>query len=145
MIPKAVLAGMIPHAGTMCLLDGVIQWDASSIRCVASSHRDPQNPLAIDGTLGAVCGAEYAAQAMAVHGGLAGVVGERPKSGYLMSLRALGLHRERLDDLAGDLVIDAERLTGEGFQIVYRFAVACEEKLILDGRAAVLLADRPPS
>ena len=143
MIPKADIEGMIPHAGTMCLLDGVIRWDAGSIRCAASSHRDARNPLAIDGTLGAVCGAEYAAQAMAVHGGLAGVVGERPKSGYLISLRALGLHRERLDDLVGDLIIDAERLTGEGLQIVYRFAVSCEDQLILDGRAAVLLDGRP--
>ena len=54
----------------MCLLEGVSSWDERSIRCIAVSHRDPGNPLAADGHLGAACGVEYAAQAMAVHGAL---------------------------------------------------------------------------
>src|ERR1700688_310528 len=99
MIDKAELSRLIPHAGAMCLLERVSFWNERSIQCVAVSHRDPSNPLATDGHLGAACGVEYAAQAMAVHGGLSGVTGERPKAGYLMSLRGLTLHRLYLDDL----------------------------------------------
>ncbi|WP_206685552.1 hypothetical protein, partial [Escherichia coli] len=33
------------------------------IRCTATSHRDPRNPLRSHGRLASVCGIEYAAQA----------------------------------------------------------------------------------
>ena len=69
---RADIAALIPHAGAMCLLDAVLSWDRTSIACTASSHRAIDNPLAAEGRLDAVCGVEYAAQAMAVHGGLAG-------------------------------------------------------------------------
>jgi predicted hotdog family 3-hydroxylacyl-ACP dehydratase len=139
MIDKAELLRLIPHAGAMCLLEHVSFWDERSIRCVAVSHREPSNPLVADGHLGAACGVEYAAQAMAVHGGLSGVTGERPKAGYLMSLRGLTLHRPYLDDLEDDLIVEAEQLAGEGTQVSYRFNLTCAGKPVLAGRAAVLL------
>src|SRR5579859_2306533 len=103
MIDHAAIASLLPHAGTMCLLDRVASWDARSIVCLASSHRNPGNPLAVDGWLGSACGVEYAAQAMAVHGGLTGIVTERPRAGYLASVRALKLYRQRLDDLEAEI------------------------------------------
>ncbi len=121
MIDSAAIERLIPHAGSMCLLAEVRSWDARSILCVAESHRDPGNPLAADGHLGAACGVEYAAQAMAVHGALSGAVGHRPKAGYLVSVRALTLHRSYLDDLDGDLLVAAEMLAGEGAPGSYRF------------------------
>src|SRR5580658_11189609 len=60
----------IPHKGRMCLLDEVLSWDATRIRCRSATHRSPDNPLRQHGRLGAACGIEYAAQAMAVHGAL---------------------------------------------------------------------------
>ncbi|HLZ64834.1 MAG TPA: hypothetical protein VKQ29_01325, partial [Aliidongia sp.] len=113
MIDRRRIEALIPHAGTMCLIEQVTGWDDRSIRCRAISHRDPGNPLVVEGRLGAAAGVEYAAQAMALHGGLTGTVGARPAAGYLASLRALVLQVDRLDDLAGDLVIEAERLAGE--------------------------------
>jgi predicted hotdog family 3-hydroxylacyl-ACP dehydratase len=127
----------------MCLLDEVRAWDARSILCIARSHRDPENPLAADGHLGSACGIEYAAQAMAVHGGLSGVVGHRPKAGYLVSVRALSLHRPYLHDLGGDLLVAAEMLAGEGVQVSYRFSLSCLDEPVLEGRAAVLLEAAP--
>ena len=62
----------IPHKGRMCLLDEVLNWDATQIRCRSATHRTTDNPLRAHGRLGAVCGIEYAAQAMAVHGALVG-------------------------------------------------------------------------
>lgn len=139
MIDSAGIARLIPHAGSMCLLAEIAFWDARSIRCLAHSHRDPQNPLANGGRLGAACGVEYAAQAMAVHGGLSGVVGSRPKAGYLISVRALSLHRPYLDDLDGDLIVEAAMLAGEGTRMSYEFSLKCLGATIVEGRAAVLL------
>ena len=69
---KQQIADLIPHAGAMCLLDAVVSWDTKTIVCVASSHRAKNNPLAVDCRLDAICGVEYASQAMAVHGALIG-------------------------------------------------------------------------
>lgn len=139
MIGRTEIEALIPHSGTMCLIDRVIRWDATSIRCQAVSHRDPGNPMAVDSRLGVACGVEYAAQAMAIHGGLSGVVGGRPRAGYLASLRALVLHVERLDELPGDLVIEAERLAGAATEVSYRFSLRHDGVLLLDGRAVVIL------
>ena len=87
LIDKARIAALIPHRGAMCLLDRVEHWNADSIRCIARNHREATNPLRHDGTLSAVSAIEYAAQAMAVHGGLAAGNGEQPRTGYLVSLR----------------------------------------------------------
>jgi predicted hotdog family 3-hydroxylacyl-ACP dehydratase len=137
------IADLIPHAGAMCLLDGVIEWDAARIRCVSRSHLDAGNPLRANGRLPALCGIEYAAQAMAVHGGLTGHAKAKPRAGYLASLRDVVCGRDRMDDLEGDLVVEAERMVEEGERVIYRFTLWIGGEQILTGRAAVVLdADR---
>lgn len=138
-LTRAEIASLIPHSGAMCLLDGVLQWDATRIRCVSRSHRDAGNPLRVDGHLPVVCGIEYAAQAMAVHGGLAGKVGGKPRAGYLASLRDVVCRRSRLDDLDGDLIVDAEQEAGDGNHVIYRFTLRVGDVEVLSGRAAVVL------
>jgi predicted hotdog family 3-hydroxylacyl-ACP dehydratase len=142
-IGRDAIAGMIPHAGAMCLLDAVTFYDESEIRCRASSHRDPGNPLARDGLLPALAGLEYGAQAMAVHGRLTGAVSARPRTGYIVGVRALAWSRARLDDLAGDLEIAAVKLAGDGAGVIYRFSVGAEGQVILSGRATVILEAMP--
>ncbi len=93
----------------------------------------------MDGQLSALCGIEYAAQAMAIHGALAGNVGSRPRLGYLASLREVSCRRARLDDLEGDLIVAAERLMGEESRVIYRFEVGVGDVEVLRGRAAVIL------
>ncbi len=122
----------------MCLLDGVLAWDRTSIACIASSHRSPDNPLASEGRLDAVCGVEYAAQAMAVHGGLTGD-GRRPAAGYLASLRDVICAVDRLDLLEGDLLVTAELLIADAGRVIYRFALTSEARLVMSGRAAVVI------
>jgi len=138
-LTRAEIAGLIPHAGAMCLLDGVVQWDANRISCVSRSHRDAGNPLRADGELPAVCGVEYAAQAMAVHGGLTRKVAGRPRAGYLASLRDVVCRGGRLDDLAGDLVVEAELVAGDGERVIYQFTLRVGEVEVMSGRAAVIL------
>ena len=129
---------LIPHAGAMCLLDRVERWDDKSIRCSSRTHREPENPLRAGGRLPAVCGIEYAAQAMAVHGGLMRG-GATPRAGYLASVRDVACSRERLDDLEGDLVVEAERVMGDEDRVIYEFRVLAGGAVVLSGRAAVVL------
>ena len=68
LIGRERLQQMLPHADAMCLLSGVREADAARIVCVATSHRDGDNPLRRHDMLPAVCGIEYASQAMAIHG-----------------------------------------------------------------------------
>ncbi len=137
------IAAHIPHQDSMCLLDAVLTWDAQHIVCRASSHRDARNPLRQFGRLGAACGVEYAAQAMAVHGALMAGVNHSsqaaPRPGMLLGMRSLTLHVAQLDDLATDLDVQAERLSGDSKMLLYAFAVKAGFKLLLEGRATVLL------
>lgn len=143
------IARRIPHQGSMCLLERVTSWDSERISCEATSHLDPGNPLRAHGRLGAACGIEYAAQAMAVHGALvaeaqAGSAGEAPKAGYLVSVRGVNLHVARLDELGTPLTLRAERGSGNAGSVLYDFTVHADAALLLSGRAVVML-DAPPA
>ncbi len=139
LIGKPEIRARIPHAGAMCLLDGVLSWDDTRIACTTRSHRTADNPLRRDGRLRAISGVEYAAQAMALHGALAGVAGTRPRVGYLASLRDPTCRVVYLDAIEGDLVVEAERLLDEGARVIYRFALIGTESVVMSGRAAVVL------
>ena len=139
-ISKAALCRLIPHHGAMCLLDRVEQWDDTSIMCTTASHRDPANPLRRDHQLEAICGLEYAAQAMAVHVGLLLRREERRLAvGYLGAVKHLMLRATRLDDVKGDLTVQATRLVGEVGSFIYAFRVSVERQELLDGRASIFL------
>jgi predicted hotdog family 3-hydroxylacyl-ACP dehydratase len=136
---RSEIAALIPHAGAMCLLDTVRFWDIATIVCTASSHRDAGNPLAIDGAMDALCGIEYAAQAMAVHGALTAAAGRRPTAGYLASVRQVMCLTVRLDQLADDLEVTATRLAGDHVTALYAFSLRTGGVPVLTGRAAVVL------
>jgi predicted hotdog family 3-hydroxylacyl-ACP dehydratase len=147
--PEAVLvyediARRIPHQGTMCLLERVIDWDPAHIHCEAHSHTAADNPLRAYGRLGAACGVEYAAQAMAIHGALvaeaaSGSAAGTPRAGYLASMRNVVLAVDRLDTVTGPLDIRAERVTGDDNTVLYSFTVQAGERMLLSGRATVVL------
>ncbi|WP_296447939.1 3-hydroxylacyl-ACP dehydratase, partial [Rhodoferax sp. UBA5149] len=98
------------------------------------------NPLRAYNQLGAACGIEYAAQAMAVHGALlAPPDSSSARVGYLVSVRGTQLHVPRLDDIAVDLRVEATCITRSENNILYQFSVSAAGRLLLDGRAAVVL------
>ena len=136
----AWIAAHIPHHGSMCLLDHVVDHDAQRVRCIARSHRAPDNPLRSHGRLSAACGIEYAAQAMAVHGALlAADTGAEPRPGFLASVRSALLHVGRLDDIAQDLEVEALRVTGDSGTVLYDFTLRAGDRLLIEGRAAIVL------
>jgi predicted hotdog family 3-hydroxylacyl-ACP dehydratase len=139
LLDRAWIAAHIPHQGSMCLLDRVVEWSPERIRCASTTHRAADNPLRDNERLGAACGIEYAAQAMAVHGALLAGSDAPPRQGFLASARGVDLHVARLDDITADLDIEAERLSGDDNNILYGFEVRAEGRVLLAGRAAVIL------
>jgi predicted hotdog family 3-hydroxylacyl-ACP dehydratase len=140
MIERDVLLGLIPHQGSMCLLDGVRRWDAEAIHAFSQSHRDPAHPLRRDGRLAALHLCEYGAQAMAVHGGLlVSGSGGRARPGLLVSLRAVELGRDGIDDCDGDLDVHAQMLHADATGWQYSFRIEHRGETLASGRAAVML------
>ena len=140
---QAWIAAHIPHAGSMCLLEGVVEWDAGHVACRADNHRRLDHPLRQFGRLGAACGIEYAAQAMAVHGALLSQRGPAARPGMLVSARQVTLHVGRLDDVQAALRIRAERLGDGDPLLLYAFSVSAGGRTLLEGRACVLLGSLP--
>jgi predicted hotdog family 3-hydroxylacyl-ACP dehydratase len=137
------IAALIPHHGAMCLLEYVLSWDASRIRCSASSHRHPAHPLRDADGLPIACGIEYAAQAVAVHGGLLAAQSDSgaraPASGYLANAKDVIWTVDRLDDIADELLVDAEQLISEGGRSIYTFVLSAGGRRLMQGRVAVVL------
>jgi predicted hotdog family 3-hydroxylacyl-ACP dehydratase len=140
LLNAADIARLIPHHGDMCLLAGVQHYDAQTIRCSAVSHRLLNNPLRENGVLHAVCGVEYAAQAMAVHGALlAGQSDRPPRGGRLAGVRSVEMRVDRLDDIACDLTIHAHYAMGDENTMIYEFSVDALDRNLLKGKATVVL------
>jgi predicted hotdog family 3-hydroxylacyl-ACP dehydratase len=105
------IRGLIPHAGAMCLLERVLEWDTRSIRCLANSHIAVDHPLRGAEGLAAVHLIEYCAQALALHRGLvAEAAGEVAPSGWLVAVRDFRLAVSRLDPLTAPLQLRAREL-----------------------------------
>ena len=139
-IDKPEIRTLIPHSGTMCLLDGVFRWDDESIVCIANTHRDISNPLRRDGQLSAVHALEYGAQAAAIHGGLrARAAGTTAPPCYLAALRGAHLHVARLDDLASPFEVCARRLFGDAGNTIYQCSISADGIPVADGRVTIML------
>ncbi len=139
-IDKAWIEAHIPHQGSMCLLDHVMHWDEQTISCHADNHQLTSNPLRHNEQLNTACGIEYAAQAMAVHGALLAPANqERPRAGFLVSIRGATVHCARLDKIEQALTITAELIYSSGDNILYAFTLQAQDRILLEGRAAVML------
>ena len=124
----------------MCLLDEVIEWNPERISCRSGGHRAADHPLRAHGRLGAACGIELAAQAMAVHGALiAEASAVKPAGGFLASVRGVRSYVSRLDDVEGDLICDAVRMAGDRGTALYDFALRTAAMPLMSGRATVVL------
>jgi predicted hotdog family 3-hydroxylacyl-ACP dehydratase len=139
MLPKTDWAHLIPHAGSMCLLDTVQSWDERTIHATSAGQARAENPLRGPNGLHAIHLAEYGAQAMAVHGALLarsnGVETVRP--GMLVSLRDVQLAETYVDRLDGHLDVHAECLHADGGGAQYAFRVEHRGRLLASGRAVV--------
>jgi predicted hotdog family 3-hydroxylacyl-ACP dehydratase len=138
-VPEPI-AALIPHQGAMCLLERVVAWDAERITLATTTHRAPGNPLRQHGRLRCVHLCEYGAQAMAVHGGLsARAAGAVVRPGLLVSLRGVRFGADYVDQLDGELTVEAERLLEGSDSWQYAFRVLHGARVLAEGRAAVMV------
>jgi predicted hotdog family 3-hydroxylacyl-ACP dehydratase len=142
MLSHDCIAALIPHQGTMCLLETMIDWTADTIICYASSHLSVDNPLRRNGHLSTICGCEYGFQAIALHGALTAGGGLQPP-GYLVGLRVTFLGPPYLDDSTfGALQIKAMREAAGKSGLIYGFCVLSSAgTLLLEGRATIKLLE----
>ena len=137
MLGKAEIEALIPHAGPMVLLDRVLSVDRRSIRCEAVSHGAPDNPLRVDGRLPAICGAEYGAQAAAVHGPAAS--GAKQRAGQVVLLRNIVWEVPDLSVLPAPLTIVADCLHNDSRSLAYGFGIFAANREILRGECGIIL------
>lgn len=139
-LDHAAIANRIPHSGTMCLLEALVAWDDHDIHCTTTTHSHPDNPLRTASGLLSPNLIEYAAQAMALHGGLLAAEGSEPSAGFLASARNVRFATERIDDIDGALHVHARRMSGDVNQILYEFDVKdAPGRTLAEGRAVVVL------
>jgi predicted hotdog family 3-hydroxylacyl-ACP dehydratase len=132
---RSQIESRVPHAGAMCLLDAVTQWDATHIVCHAAAPT-PAHPLQRGGAVPSVAAIEYAAQATAVHGALLDAV-ERPRDGMLAKLNGVELSA---DAISGDVTVRAELLSRAAGGCLYAFSVADARGCCARGRLLVAFA-----
>ena len=134
---------LLPHAGRMRLIDRIVSYDEQQIVCESDSHRAAEHPLAENGVLSIICGLEYGAQAMAIHGALlatdAALPRDRARHGYLVAASDLRWSAERLDQCGAPLTIEAVSEFRSDNQVAYRFEIRASDTTLLSGRASVLL------
>ena len=140
---------LLPHAGRMRLIDRVVSYDEQTLFARVIRIAQPDHPLAEAGVLSIICGLEYGAQAMAIHGALL-ASGGSPRSARVTATWSqrptLRWTVERLDQCAAPLVITAISEFRSDNQVAYRFEIsASEHDSVLGGRASVLLGAPIPA
>lgn len=135
----ADIAALLPHAGNALMIERVLSWDDAQIEVATTRHRAADNPLRHENRLASVHLAEFAAQAMAIHGGLKTVAaGGKPQPALLVAVRDLVLRRDFIDDLAGELEITARTLLANAGNWQYAFTVRHAGQEIATGRIAAI-------
>ena len=133
-------AHLLPHRGSAVMIERVVRWDADEIVATTTRHRSSGNPLRRDGKLASVHLAEFAAQVMAIHGGLrSAAAGHAPQAALLVSVRDLELRRDFLEDLPGELEIAAQVLLLNSESWQYAFTVTHAGAVIATGRTAAMV------
>ena len=136
MLERSEIAQLIPHAGSMCLVDRVLSWDDTTAHLSSDSHHRSDHPLRRDGRLDAVHLVEYAAQSMAIHSALLGRQhGVSLTYGYLAAVHHVELEVTRLDDVAASLDLYCQRLMDNG---IYSFHTRADQQMLASGRLTVV-------
>ncbi|MBE0468951.1 MAG: hypothetical protein IBX55_05485 [Methyloprofundus sp.] len=135
-ISQAQFAHLIPHAGSMMLIDQVDSWTDKQIHCSTQSHLASDNPLRLNNSLSVMHLIEYGAQSMAIHGGL---LADKSSPGFLVAVRGAHFHIDSLDSISSALHIEASAELKIENGAVYAFRITdSHDLLLLDARATVV-------
>ena len=144
-LSREQLYAFLPHTGTMCLIDEVTSYNSEIILCRTHSHRSPENPLVSQGSLSSIHAIEYAAQAIGIHGALSINSQDKPKGGYLVSVRNVRMFQDYLHTLEKPLTIEATKAMASDALWIYTFKISAGDLLIAEGRATIMttLGEQP--
>ena len=134
MLQADEIRDLLPHAGSMCLIEHVVAHDDAHIACTSSSHRADDNPLHAGDGLAAVHAIEYGAQAMALHGRLCGKTGSVCA---VVAAREVEFHVDWLNQIVQPLRIAATVVAESGIAATYQFSVKAANRLLVSGRLTV--------
>ena len=139
MIEHDELCSLIPHSFDMCLLDRIESWNDDDIVCYSRSHLSATNPLYRGQVLSSIHLLEYAAQAMAVHGGLQNrEQGIKMTEGYLAALRDVNINFCDLNNINDELYVKAKKILSQEGNMIYSFTVSSNKTELASGRATVV-------
>jgi len=142
MLEKHQIEGLLPHHGSMFLLETVIGYDRDKIACMTRTHLRADNPLRHANLLPAHATIEYAAQAAGIHGGLLNrdLFPDAPaQMGYLAVISNATWSVERLDTLPNELTIYALRTAVTPGGRAYRVRIEHAGHTIMSGDLVIAL------
>ena len=141
MLNRAEIAARLPHAGSMVLIDRVVEWNESRIRCAALSHLVADNPLCVAGGLDVYAGIEYAAQAAALHGALLSKA-DAPRRGVLASVKNVSASTRWLNESIVEIFVEATLLHGDPAGAVFSFSLTDGQRSLREGQFTLMYVDR---
>ncbi|MEP7061347.1 MAG: 3-hydroxylacyl-ACP dehydratase [Betaproteobacteria bacterium] len=134
------IAGLLPHTGSMVMPESIEHCDDARIVCTSMRHRARDNPLRRNDRLPALCGVEFAAQAMALHGAMRRVPPAALQHGRVVTVRDVVVLQRFLDDVQGALVIECRLEAAAGDVFSYDFRIDGDGQPLLRGRATVMMS-----
>lgn len=143
MLNKSAIEGLIPHKGSMCLLDAVEHWDQQTVTCISTSHHLPHNPLLEDGRLSAMVLVEYAAQAAAIHACLTGAGIGGTRTALIGAVKALKLHCRCVTPSQKILTVAAQSILQSGGGAIYQVTVRAQDELLVEARIVLVIPKTP--
>ncbi|BAO44046.1 hypothetical protein [Thiolapillus brandeum] len=138
---KAAICALVPHSGSMCLIDEVVSWDETRIVCRARIPAMAGSPLRSAHGLAAINGVEYAAQALALQAALSADDKAVAKGGYLVALKDVSWNREFLDECGEVLTIEASVLMRSDAAMIGAFELKVDGDMLVRGRLTVMNED----
>jgi predicted hotdog family 3-hydroxylacyl-ACP dehydratase len=135
------IASLLPHTGAMVMLESIDHFDDTRIVCTTTRHRAADNPMRIGGRLRALCGIEFAAQAMALHGALRRSPPSALRHGRVAAVRDVVVHCRYLDAVEGPLVVECRLEAAAGNAYAYVFTLNGRGRVLLRGAATVMMSE----
>jgi predicted hotdog family 3-hydroxylacyl-ACP dehydratase len=135
------IASLLPHAGAMVMLESIEYFDDARIVCTSGRHRAADNPMRVGGRLPALCGIEFAAQAMALHGALRRSPPSALRHGRVASVRDVIVGRRFLDDINDLLIVECRLDAAAGDAYSYAFTLNGGGEALLRGRVTVMMSE----
>ena len=139
-IDQQAIGKILPHAGSMILLEQITSASADTLYASTQSHLDKSNPLLLNKQLNSINGIEYAAQAMAIHAHLiADTTQKQPQSGYLATVRNTTIDHPYLSQSKSELIIKVIRIMADQKGFSYNFQIYDNEQSYISGRITIIL------